>query len=181
MSIESQADDYAGSPQSKAELMARIEREWAALEHTIAPLSEAQMTTSGDGGWSAKDLLAHISVWERVLLISHLQGGTFTEAAGMDETTAAATEQMTAETGLNDYFYQRDKELPLSEVLANLRAMHQQVVAALELLDDADLQRAHDPDDPESHLVDSIVGDTYAHYRQHRATIEAIIGRRNKQ
>src|SRR5688572_3205802 len=134
------------------------------------------MTSPVDGGWSVKDLLAHISAWERVLLVSDLQGGTFAEAAGMDEATSAATEHMTAETGLNDYFYQRDKELPLSEVLANLRATHQQVIAALEQLDDADLQRAHDPDDPESHLVDSIVGDTYGHYRQHRATIEEMFG-----
>jgi hypothetical protein len=161
--------------------MARIDREWAALERRIALLSEAEMTTPGDGGWSVKDLLAHISAWERVLLINHLQGGTFAEAAGMDEDTAAATEQMTAETGLNDYFYQRDKELSLSEVLAHLRATHQQVVAALEQLDDADLQRAHDPDDPESHLVDSIVGDTYDHYLQHRTTIEAMFAQGNKQ
>jgi hypothetical protein len=59
-------------------------------------------------------------------------------------------------------------------VLANLRAMHQQVLAALAPLDDADLQRAHDPDDPHAHLIDSIVGDTYGHYRQHRETIEAM-------
>jgi hypothetical protein len=176
MTIDSQAGEYAAPPADKAELMARIDREWAALEQTIAPLSQAQMTTSGTGGWSAKDLLAHISAWEHVLLVVDLQGGTFAAAAGMDEATSAATEHMTAETGLNDYFYERDKALPLSEVLANLRATHQQVLAALEPLDDADLRRAHDPDDPEARLVDSIVGDTYAHYRQHRATIEEMSG-----
>jgi hypothetical protein len=174
MTTDSQIDEYAVPPLNKAELMARIDREWAALERAIAPLSVAQLTAPGADGWSVKDLLAHISAWERVLLISDLQGGTFAEAAGMDEATSAATEHMTAETGLNDYFYQRDKELPLSEVLANLRETHQHITAALEQLDDADLQRAHDPDDPASHLVDNIVGDTYAHYREHRATIEAL-------
>ena len=174
MTIDPQAGDYAAPPTDKAELMARIDREWAALERAITPLSEAQMTAPGAGGWSVKDLLAHISAWERVLLICDLQGGSFAAAAGMDEATSAATEHMTAETGLNDYFYQRDRELPLSEVLANFRATHHQVVAALEPLDDADLQRAHDPDDPDSHLIDSIVGDTYAHYREHRMTIEAM-------
>ena len=174
MTIDTQAGDYAVPPADQAELMARIDREWAALERAITPLSEAQMTAPGAGGWSVKDLLAHISAWERVLLICDLQGGSFAAAAGMDEATSAATEHMTAETGLNDYFYQRDRELPLSEVLANFRATHHQVVAALEPLDDADLQRAHDPDDPDSHLIDSIVGDTYAHYREHRMTIEAM-------
>ena len=104
MTTDSQAGEYAAVPHDKAELMARIDREWAALERTLALLSESQMTTAGPGGWSAKDLLAHISAWERVLLICHLQGGSFAEAAGMDEATAAATEQMTAENGINDYF-----------------------------------------------------------------------------
>jgi hypothetical protein len=175
MSTDSQPDEYAAPPRDKAELMTRIDREWAALERTIALLDEGQMTAPGDGGWSVKDLLAHISAWERVLLVADLQGGTFAEAAGMDEATSAATEHMTAETGLNDYFYQRDKLLSIPQVLANLRATHQQVIAALEQLDDADLQRAHDPDASESHLVDSIIGDTYSHYRQHRATIEAML------
>ena len=174
MTTNPQAGEHAAAPRDKAELLARIDREWAALERALAPLSESQMTAPGPGGWSAKDLLAHISAWERVLLICHLQGGSFAAAAGMDETTAAATEHMTAETGLNDYFHQRDKDLPLAGVLANFHATHRQVVAALAQLNDADLQRAHDPDDPASRLVDSIAGDTYAHYRQHRATIEAM-------
>jgi uncharacterized protein (TIGR03083 family) len=176
MTTDSQAGEYAAAPQDQAELRARIDHEWAALERTLAPLSESQMAAPGPGGWSAKDLLAHISAWERVLLVCHLQGGSFAEAAGMDEATSAATEHMTAETGINNYFYQRDKDLPLAEVLANFRATHRQVVAALEQLGDADLQRAHDPDDPTTRLVDSIVGDTYGRYRQHRATIEAMFG-----
>jgi uncharacterized protein (TIGR03083 family) len=177
MTTGAQAGEYAVPPQSIADLMARIDREWAALERALAPLSEAQMTTPSAGGWSVKDLLAHISAWERVLLVCDLQGGTFAAAAGMDQATSAATEHMTAETGLNDYFYQRDKELPLSEVLEHFRATHRRLVAALEQIDDADLRRAHNPDDPASHLVGSIVGDTYAHYRQHRATIEAMFER----
>jgi uncharacterized protein (TIGR03083 family) len=177
MTTEPQASEYGAAPHDTAELMARIDREWAALERTLAPLSESEMTTPGPGGWSAKDLLAHISAWERVLLVCDLQGGSFAEAAGMDEATSAATEHMSAETGINDYFHQRDKDLPLAEVLTSFRETHRQVVAALAQLGDADLQRAHDPDDPTSRLVDSIVGDTYAHYRQHRATIEAMFER----
>jgi hypothetical protein len=168
------ANEYASPPRDKAELMARIDREWAALERALASLSVPQMTAPGPGGWSVKDVLAHVSAWERVLLVCDLQGGSFAEAAGMDQATAAATEHMSAETGLNDYFYQRDKDLSLSVVLDTFRETHRQVVAALESLGDADLQRAHDPDDPESHLVDSIVGDTYAHYREHRETIAAM-------
>jgi hypothetical protein len=62
-------------------------------------------------------------------------------------------------------------------VLAGFRRSHQQLLAALEELDDADLSRPNDPDDPESRLIDGIIGDTYAHYREHRKTIEAMVGR----
>jgi hypothetical protein len=82
---------------------------------------------------------------------------------------------MTAESGLNDYFYRRDKDRPLPEVLADFHRSHQQLLAALDALGDADLMRPPASDDPDAHpLIESIIGDTYAHYREHRATIEAL-------
>jgi hypothetical protein len=170
--------DSEPAPQSKAELMARIHRERAALEQAIGRLRDEQMTAAG-AGWSVKDLLAHITAWEQVLLRCDLQGRSFAEAARMDEATAAATANMTAETGLNDYFYQRDKNRPLPDVLADFRHSHQQLLAALDKLDAAALMRPEDPNDPESRpLIESIIGDTYAHYREHRATIEAMFQQR---
>jgi uncharacterized protein (TIGR03083 family) len=171
------ADAYSSRPRDKIELIARIHRERAALEAAISSLDEVQMIAPGAGGWSIKDLLAHITTWEQVLLVHDLQSRSFAEAAGMDEATAAATAEMTAETGLNDYFYERDKDRSLADVLAGFRRSHHQILAALEELDDADLSRPNDPDDPESRLIDSIVGDTYAHYREHCGTIEAMFGR----
>ena len=54
---------------TKAELLAEIRREWLLLETLLNRLSEAQMTAPETSGpWSVKDMLAHISAWEKVLL-----------------------------------------------------------------------------------------------------------------
>lgn len=111
------SDERVAQPTSKAELLQWIRRDRTALEQTLAQVSPAQMTLPGRDGWSIKDHLAHLVAWQRILLESHLGGKTFAEAAGMDEATAAATAHMTAETGLNDYFLARDRDLPLYEVM----------------------------------------------------------------
>lgn len=166
-----------GTPASKAELMKHIHAEWAKLEHLVHSLTPAQMTAPGPEVWSVKDHLAHLASWQRVLTLQHLQGHSFAEATGMDEAALAATKGMTAETGLNDYFYERDKDLPLDDVLAAYTAVHQQVLAALESLPEADLFKPLYPQTSDRLLLDYIISDTYWHYWEHRVIIAAITGR----
>ena len=151
-------------PQNKAELLTSIDQAWTMLEETIRSLDTDRMTIPGLEGWSIKDHLAHITTWERILLIAHLQSHSFAEAANMDESTSKATEQMTAEQGLNDFFYQRDKETSLAMVLENFRETHQQLRAELAKIDFMD-----------NHLVQVIMGDTYEHYTLHNGFIQALI------
>ncbi|MCX6050798.1 MAG: ClbS/DfsB family four-helix bundle protein, partial [Chloroflexi bacterium] len=159
----------------KSALMARIDQEWAALEQVLRDLNETQMTTIGPEGWSVKDHLAHIVTWEKILLIAHLQGHSFGEAAGMDQATSDATEQMTAETGLNDFFHERDKSRPLADVLTDFRQSHQALMAALEPLAYEELLKPRHPDDPHSDLLIQVVAsDTYEHYQEHRIIIQKI-------
>ncbi len=53
------ADDTL--PKSKAEVMARIDREWSALMDVVEQLSPEQMVTPDEGGWTPKDNLAHLT------------------------------------------------------------------------------------------------------------------------
>ncbi|CAN5652377.1 hypothetical protein BH10CHL1_BH10CHL1_26680 [soil metagenome] len=162
-------------PKDKSELMARIAHERAALEQVLHGLNETQMTAIGPEGWSVKDHLAHIVTWEKILLIAHLQGHSFAEAADMDAATSAATEQMTAETGLNDFFHERDKARPLADVITDFRQSHQQILAALALLSDANLLEARHTDGPHSDPLLKITGsDTYEHYQEHRMIIQQL-------
>jgi hypothetical protein len=154
-------------PASTGELLDHIRRERTALEATLARLTPAQMMTPGPDGWTVKDHLNHIVVWQGVLLVKHLQGRSFAEATGMDQATSDATEHMTAETGLNDFFLARDRARPLDEVLADFRRIYDQVVAALAALDYAALS---------SELRAPCVHNTYEHDAEHHRQIQALVG-----
>jgi len=177
MNETNDAREPQGAPASKAELIAHIHDEWAALERLVRGLSPAQMTAPGPETWSVKDHLAHLASWQRILVMQHLQGRSFAEATGMDEAALAATQGMTAETGLNDYFYRRDKDLLLDDVLAAHAAAHGQVLAALESLPEANLFKPLYPQTSDRLLLDYIISDTYWHYWEHRVIIAAIAGR----
>ena len=54
----------------KKELLSEIQRERSALDDTLALLSLRQMTIAGvtRGGWSVKDVLAHLVEWQQMNL-----------------------------------------------------------------------------------------------------------------
>ena len=54
----------------RTELLIAIQHERAALDDVLARLSARQMTTRGvtRGGWSVKDILAHLVEWQRMNL-----------------------------------------------------------------------------------------------------------------
>lgn len=167
--------EFQLTAQDKAELMERIHASWAALVQTIGRLSDAQVTAPGpDGGWSVKDHLAHVTAWEQKLL-AMVGGRPAHEGLQLDEATYLATDL----DGMNAIIYERARELSLPEVLAAFRRSHEQVVAALEGLTEADLARPYTPGDPTDtrRLVDGIVGNTYEHYLEHQGWIEALIER----
>jgi hypothetical protein len=157
---------------TKADLLAHITAERVALEQTVAGLNEGQLTALGPEGWSIKDHLAHLVAWEEVLVIAHVQGRSFAEAARMDDHTAAATNHMTAETGLNDYFYRRDKERSLAETLADLHRSYRRVLSVLDTLPEERLLTTDQDGHP---LLEVIAGNTYRHYREHARIIRTLL------
>ena len=51
----------------KTTLLNTIQSEYAHFESLIAPLSEEQLCTpTFEGGWSIKDIMAHIAIWEQL-------------------------------------------------------------------------------------------------------------------
>src|SRR5262245_36131759 len=108
-------------PKDKAELLKRVHNEYAALEQTIAQLTEAQMTAPIDGSWSAKDILAHITAWQQILLGFHLGSQPFSEAAPGIALDYGANDVDT----INAALYERDRARPLAEVLEAFRRSHQ--------------------------------------------------------
>ena len=164
----------------KTELLADIERSWQALDATLGRLSETQRTAVRDAqGWSVKDHVVHMAVWARSA-ISMLQGRPRHLAVGIEESLFAAG----SDDDLNAVIYEQHRNLTWDEALAQLHAAHQQLVALLQPLTDADLlqpARHYLPDMPirgDGPLVITVIsGNSAQHYAEHLPWIEALVAR----
>ncbi|HYM15109.1 MAG TPA: ClbS/DfsB family four-helix bundle protein [Dehalococcoidia bacterium] len=116
---------------TKDELLAAMRRDRARLDALIAPLDGARMTEPAlEGGWSVKDVLAQISLWERAC------AGWF-EAAARDETPERPEVRDVDET--NARGYEAAKGRALGEVVAESRASHEALRRAVAALPDEEL------------------------------------------
>lgn len=156
-------------PKDKAELLARIDREWTALRELIDSLSPKQMSEAIPGSWSVKDHLVHLSTWEQFLLRYHLGQEPPHIVMGIE----AETFESLDEDGLNALIYERSQDRPLEDVLDSFTQSHSQVLDALEPVTFADLMKPRYADDPDARpLINWVIGNTYDHYREHRQTIQ---------
>jgi hypothetical protein len=128
-------------PRTVAELLARIEAGWTALNDLVGRLDEAQLTAPGAAGWSIADHLAHLAAWERSV-IGLLRGQPRHAAMGIDRDTYAR-----GFDAANAASQARSAGRSLAAVRAEVAATHQEVLALLAGLTDADLLR------PYAHLL----------------------------
>ena len=167
-------------PTGKAELLARIGRARGELEQVIGPLDPARLDASDATGWSIKDHLAHLAAWQQSLL-ALLEGRDREAALGVRPGDTVDAEDIDA---LNAFIVARNRDRPAPEVLDDFRRTHQQVLAALGRLSDADLARpyAHfqPGDDDQRPVLGWIVGNTYDHDEGHLPAILALAGARGR-
>jgi hypothetical protein len=143
------------------------------LEQTIGQLSEERLTTPIDGSWSAKDLLAHITAWEQVTIHFHVGGRSFEEVTQLTSVPYATT----SVDQINEAFYQRDRGIPLAQVLQSFRSTHQELLAMLDHMSEADLFKPYTPAGRNTgQLIEWVIGDSYEHYDEHRATMQRLLG-----
>jgi hypothetical protein len=163
-------------PRTAAELVDRVQIDWAALEYAVASLSEAQLTAPGPEGWSVKDHLMHVGDWERAVT-AVLRRRPQYEGFGLNAATYAGLDDDL--DGLNDVLYRRSKAVSIAEVHARRRRAHAEVLDALATLTDADIQKTiaeytADPTDTRP-LLTKIACDTYAHYEEHTRWIKELL------
>ena len=120
----------------KQQLLSEIKRERTALDDTLAHLTPRQMTQPGvtRGGWSVKDVLAHLVAWQQLNL------GWY--AAGLrGETPAMPAPGYTLRDlpRLNQMLYRKHHRRSLSAVTKDYVVYHEKVVALIETLADTDL------------------------------------------
>ena len=165
---------------TKAELLADIERTWAALNQWLERFTEAQLTTLRDQeGWSVKDHLIHLEAWERSVVF-FLQGKPRYEGLGVEETMYLTRDM----DRINAVIQKQRRELPLADALAQMRHTHEELLKLLEPLSDADLQRTYRhylPNEPGKGegptAMSVIVSNTSDHFTEHLEWIEVLVGK----
>jgi uncharacterized protein (TIGR03083 family) len=144
---------------NKAELLTDIRAEWARWEALIDGVDEAQLTEPGvTGVWSIKDLVAHITWFEREM-VGILQARAL---IGSDLWQLPADQR-------NARIFEENRDRPLHEVLAEAERVHQQLLEGLEAIAEDDLVDPHRfpgmPDDWQPWKV--IAENSNEHYRDH--------------
>jgi hypothetical protein len=159
-------------PTSMDELLQRIEQAWHELNQLVSALSESQLETPGPGGWTIKDNRAHLTAWEQFLIRYHLKDEPPHEVLGMDKATLEAAD----EDAINDFLFQHSRPRPATDVLADFRRSHQELLATLKQMKFADLMQPHFDDDPEKRpLLGWVIGNTYDHYQGHASIIRDLL------
>jgi hypothetical protein len=120
----------------KDELLGEIDRERVALDDALRGLTPRQMTTAGvtRGGWSVKDILAHLVEWQQMNLEWYAAG-----LRGEKPAMPAPGYTLRELPRLNEMIYRKHHRRSLQAVVRDYRSYHQRVVALIRELPDADL------------------------------------------
>lgn len=151
---------------SRAWLLDRFERRWSDLLESYAGLPAAAMAAPGVvGRWSVKDIVAHVSAWEEeslkhvpVILAGKRPPRYSVTYGGIDAFNAFTTE--------------RDRGLPLAEVLRRRDATHRRLLGLIAGLPEASLAG-------ETRVRRRLRLDAYGHYPTHARAIRRWRERRH--
>jgi hypothetical protein len=157
------------SPQTKSDMIELIRRSHNALVQAIKEVPDEQLTAA-ESGWSVKDIMAHITAWERVLLRSHIEGRPYEQAVEGGEPLP----QLDNVDEINDWFYHQSAATPLEDVRMDFDSMYQRVLTAIQQMTEADLLRGQSRVRPEASMLEAIAGNTWEHYDEHAATIRQL-------
>lgn len=137
--------------QERLDILQEVSRSWLDLLKAIRSLSDADLVKPNTiGQWSGKDVMGHITFWER-----HMLDGIKTAEAGQepDEIEDFETANLIAAKEMSS--------LSLDEIRARFNDTHDALMQALETT-------------PLLTTRDDIAGTTFDHYAEHAADIRAI-------
>ncbi len=144
---------------NKMMFIAKLEQARTHWEDLLAQLDEQRMNQPGVvGSWSVKDLIAHISWYEREM-VPVIRHRVFTGSEWWERSTDER----------NELIYQQSKDCPLQEVVQEGRLSYEKLFQAVQSLSEDDLNDAsHFQDMPEDWIPWQIfAGNSYEHYQDH--------------
>lgn len=149
---------------SKDKFIAEIDQTYAEWQARLAKITPEAMTQPVQpGGWSVKDVIAHITWHEREMI-----GVLRQRALRGSELWLRPTDER------NAVIYEQNKDRSLSEILSEAARVHTELMPALATLSDDELNDpAHFAEMPAEWLPwDLIAGNTSRHYREHSADLD---------
>jgi hypothetical protein len=115
----------------------------------------------------------------KVLLGYHIEKRPPHEVLGMPEEIVKDWDLAIGddeETIINPALFERNKDRPAAEVLAELKKAYTALITRVESMSIDDLMQPRRSEDPQKRpLVLWILGDTTEHFAEHRATIEKLL------
>jgi hypothetical protein len=143
---------------NRQQLLQRLDTAWVTFHKSYAGLSGTQLTEPGVmGGWSVKDTLAHVTIWEEEALkylpgiMKGIQPPRYSAMyGGIDAFNALTVEER--------------RSLPLSEVQRQLEDAHRRLIALVQ-------NAPEDQIATETRFRRRLRLDTYSHYREHTEAI----------
>jgi hypothetical protein len=157
----------------KAKLLEEIQIGRAELDALVGRLSDEQLCSPTlDGRRSIKDILVHISSWERRCagwIDTSLKGGTPERPE-----PGFTWEQMDE---LNELTFLAYRNKPLQDVMAESRQSFQRLMELVQSLSEEDLNDIHRFDWWYGRPITlPIAANSYEHYREHAEEIERWLG-----
>lgn len=160
-----------------AKFVASVDAAWKDLCSFLAAVTPGQASKRDPAGWSVKDHVAHLAVWEDSVDIL-FRGGRRHEALGIEETFYAAANI----DEINEVIKVRLEGTALPEAILKLEAAHKQLMGHLRTLRDADLNaKACEffPQAPrnDDRLLSSLIwANTGGHFTEHLAWMRVLVG-----
>ena len=157
----------SGTP-TRAELMEKIRQSRQELEAALARLTPEQMAEPVlPGGWSAKDVLAHVAAWEgrmlRLILLAH------NNQAPEPGELVFSQEDI---DGFNERTFQANRSRPLGELQAEFEGSYAHSLQVIESMSDDELFGPCRHSWLEGQPLWRIVAaNTYWHYPEHAEMI----------
>ena len=125
-----------GTTLSKTQLLAELNQEnadWQALLDDIGFTNMMQPEVAG--GWSIKDIVAHITGWRR-RMVNRFQAALNHET----DYTTPWPKELQDDDEINAWIYESNRDRPLADVLSDSRDVFQQLVETLDAFSEDELQ-----------------------------------------